>query len=34
MPRQLDQLPSDPTTLARKIAALERQVKELRAPAA
>lgn len=31
MPRHLDQLPSDPTTLARKIAALERQVKELRA---
>ena len=30
MPRQLDQLPSDPTTLARKVAALERQVKELR----
>lgn len=31
MPKQLDQLPSDPTTLARKIAALERQVTELRA---
>jgi hypothetical protein len=31
MPRQLDQLPSDPTTLARKVASLERQVKELRA---
>jgi hypothetical protein len=31
MPRQLDQLPSDMTTMARKIAALEQQVKELRA---
>lgn len=30
MPRQLDQLPSDPTTLARKIKALEDQVRELR----
>ncbi|MEU5496185.1 hypothetical protein [Streptomyces griseofuscus] len=31
MPRQLDQLPADTTTLARKVAALEREVKELRA---
>lgn len=31
MPKQLDQLPNDPTTLARKIAALERQMTELRA---
>lgn len=31
MPRQLDQLPTDTTTLARKIAALEKEVKELRA---
>jgi hypothetical protein len=31
MARQLDQLPADTTTLARKVAALERQVKELRA---
>lgn len=31
MPRQLDQLPTDPTTLARKVATLEREVKELRA---
>lgn len=31
MPRQLDQLPTDATTLARKIASLERQVNELRA---
>jgi len=31
MPRQLDQLPADSTTLARKVAALEQQVRELRA---
>lgn len=31
MPRQLDQLPPDPTTLARKVKALEDQVRELRA---
>ena len=31
MPRQLDQLPTDHTTLARKVAALEREVRELRA---
>lgn len=31
MPKQLDQLPTDPTTLARKVAALERQMTELRA---
>ncbi|MFF1281042.1 hypothetical protein [Streptomyces sp. NPDC058299] len=31
MPRQLDQLPPDTTALARKVAALEREVKELRA---
>lgn len=31
MPRQLDQLPPDQTTLARKIKALEDQVRELRA---
>ncbi|MEU5442775.1 MULTISPECIES: hypothetical protein [Streptomyces] len=31
MPRQLTQLPADTTTLARKVAALERQVTELRA---
>ncbi|MGW5582789.1 hypothetical protein [Streptomyces sp. NPDC003857] len=31
MPRQLDQLPADSTTLARKVQALERQVAELRA---
>jgi hypothetical protein len=30
MPRQLDQLPPDSTTLARKVAALEQQVRELR----
>jgi hypothetical protein len=31
MPKQLDQMPTDPTTLARKVAALERQMTELRA---
>ncbi|MFJ8154802.1 hypothetical protein [Streptomyces sp. NPDC094468] len=31
MAKQLDQMPSDPGTLARKVAALERQMKELRA---
>lgn len=31
MPRRLDQLPADASSLARKIADLERQVKELRA---
>lgn len=31
MPRQLDQLPADTTSLARKLAALEREVRELRA---
>lgn len=31
MPRQLDQLPADATSLARRLVALERQVKELRA---
>src|SRR5438067_3642975 len=31
MARQLDQLPADTTTLARKVAALEKQVTELRA---
>lgn len=31
MPRQLDQLPSDATSLARRVQALERQVTELRA---
>jgi hypothetical protein len=31
MPRQLDQLPPDATNLARRLAALEREVKELRA---
>lgn len=31
MARQLDQLPSDPTTLARKVAKLEREMRELRA---
>jgi hypothetical protein len=31
MPRQLDQLPADATTLARKVKALEQQVAELRA---
>ncbi|MFF4536534.1 hypothetical protein [Streptomyces aureus] len=31
MPRQLDQLPADSTTLARKVKALEDQVRELRA---
>ena len=31
MPRQVDQLPSDATTLARKVATLERQMTELRA---
>lgn len=30
MPRQLDQLPTDATTLARKVKALEEQVRELR----
>lgn len=30
-PRQLDQLPADTTSLARKIAALEREMRELRA---
>ncbi|MFE4697297.1 hypothetical protein ACFRIC_09405 [Streptomyces sp. NPDC056738] len=31
MPRQLEQLPTDPTTLAREIAALKRQMREMRA---
>lgn len=31
MPRQLDQLPPDATSLARKVAVLEREVRELRA---
>jgi hypothetical protein len=31
MPRKIDQLPADATTIARRIAALERQVRELRA---
>jgi hypothetical protein len=31
MPRRIDQLPPDATTLARRIAALEREVRELRA---
>lgn len=31
MPRQLDQLPSDATSLARRVQALEREVRELRA---
>lgn len=31
MPRQVDQLPTDATSLARKVAALEKQVAELRA---
>lgn len=31
MPRQLDQLPPDATSLARRLAALERDVKEIRA---
>lgn len=31
MPRQLDQLPADATSLARRLVALERQVTELRA---
>jgi hypothetical protein len=31
MPRQLDQLPADSTTLARRIQELERQVREMRA---
>lgn len=31
MPRQLDQLPPDATSLARRMAALEREVRELRA---
>ncbi|MFL4947472.1 hypothetical protein ACJ6WE_08880 [Streptomyces sp. MMS24-I31] len=31
MPRQLDQLPPDATSLARRVAALEREVRELRA---
>lgn len=31
MPKQLDQLPSDPTSLAREIAALKREMRELRA---
>lgn len=31
MPRQLDQLPSDTTSLARRVAALEKQLTELRA---
>ncbi|MFJ8027464.1 hypothetical protein [Streptomyces sp. NPDC096311] len=31
MPRQIDQLPPDATSLARRLAALEREVKELRA---
>ena len=31
MPRQVDQLPPDATTLARKVATLEREVREMRA---
>ncbi|MFJ8109998.1 hypothetical protein [Streptomyces sp. NPDC096132] len=31
MPRQIDQLPTDATTMARKVRALEREVRELRA---
>lgn len=31
MPRQVDQLPADSTSLARRVAALERQLRELRA---
>ncbi|WP_405888899.1 hypothetical protein OG762_37120 [Streptomyces sp. NBC_01136] len=31
MPRQLDQLPPDATSLARRLAALEREVREMRA---
>lgn len=31
MPRQIDQLPTDATSLARRLATLEREVKELRA---
>ncbi|MFF7982273.1 hypothetical protein ACFZDK_24615 [Streptomyces sp. NPDC007901] len=31
MPKQVDQLPPDATALARRVAALERQIKELRA---
>jgi hypothetical protein len=31
MPKQLDQLPADATSLARRLAALEREVRELRA---
>ncbi|MFF5186473.1 hypothetical protein ACFY30_22300 [Streptomyces sp. NPDC000345] len=31
MPRQIDQLPADATTLARKVKALEEQMRELRA---
>lgn len=31
MPRQVDQLPADASSLARKVAALEQQVRELRA---
>jgi len=31
MPRQIDQLPTDATSMARRLAALEREVKELRA---
>lgn len=31
MPKQLDQLPTDPTTLARRVRALEQQMTELRA---
>lgn len=31
MPRQLDQLPADATSIARRLAALEREVRELRA---
>lgn len=31
MPRQLDQLPADTTSMARRLATLERDVKEMRA---
>ena len=31
MPKQLDQMPTDPTTLARRVRALEQQMTELRA---
>lgn len=31
MPRQVDQLPADATSLARRVAALEKQLRELRA---